>query len=254
LQVFLKSESEEAKDNAETNEFCRMSELAQLTAEFERDFVKEHQEEAVNINAENNADDKIEAVTIQNQTVLKENRIEESEETKAETQVDSKNDSREETPDYIPMTVREKFHVLRIEESVDKIDEIVPKITLQTVTRERTPIPKALSENFTRNNSIRVQTQETPIMFHDDIELCMLRKKEPPVPPQRRRSVKEIIESINRSQQLLKPNQKIIPKFETKFLCDSSNPLSYESLSYERESEAQINKLLTDLQNFDKLD
>jgi hypothetical protein len=252
LQVFLKTESEETKDNAETNEFSRMSELAQLTAEFERDFVKDLL--PANINADNNTDENIKAVRIPEQKetkVPKENRIGVSEETKTEND----SNTREETPDYIPMTVREKFHVLRIEESVDKIDEnIVPKITLQTVTRERTPIPKALSENFTRNNSIRVQTQDTPIMFHDDIELCMLRKREPPVPPQRRRSVKEIIESINRSQSLLKPNQKIIPKFETKFLCESSKPFSYESLSYERESEVQINKLLTDLQDFDQLD
>jgi len=271
--------------------------------------------------------------------------------------------SREETPDYIPMTVREKFHVLRIEESDDvkpiqkvfveaqKERSLPPEPQVQVATevmivehknevkasptlqfeqeikekspekvapvsiaiikepspiprkrslvttvikdpspppllfprqttpparrREETPIPIArteVEEKLTLQGFIKM---DKPIKFNDEDE-SFIRKKDPvdeeidpnapPKPPERRRSVKEIIESINRSQQLLKMNQPATPQFERKFPYGSSQKYSYHEkptpppkdnvlmkLQMQAESERQINELLADLEDFQKV-
>ena len=110
---------------------------------------------------------------------------------------------------------------------------------------------------------------ENPIKFYDDIE-TFLRKKEhqldhddfnqnePPIPPVRRRSVKDIIESINRSQQLLRVSA---PQFERKFDYDGQKLRHNKpvippkdkvllKLSRQVENEKRVNELLADLQNF----
>lgn len=171
---------------------------------------------------------------------------------------------REETPDFIPLTVRENFNVLRIEEDTDKnilMEKNQSKETFSTQSsrnitppsrvREVTPMPKLDTES---TEYFRMNEKETPIVFHDNIELCMLRRN-PPVPPQRRRSVKDIIESINRSQKLLKLNQTITPKFESKFQCDTRPILPPKGnvlikLEQQLENEKRLNALLEDLQNF----
>lgn len=105
---------------------------------------------------------------------------------------------------------------------------------------------------------IRRKSLETPIMFHESIEECVLRNREPPVPPQRRRSVKDIIESINRSQKLLKPNQSINSKFDSQFQCDGVKPPvppktnALFLLQRQAESEKRINALLADLHDYNK--
>lgn len=158
---------------------------------------------------------------------------------------------REETPDYIPLTVREKFHVLRIEEDNDikhasqrlvsfkvKADLFIPRDDLNSA-----------------ENSIPMKKLENPIIFHDDLEVMLRTKetetREPPIPPARRRSVKDIIDSINRSQQLLKLNQSSFePKFESKFQCDSRPAVPPKSFKLQQQNEEKINALLADLQNF----
>lgn len=133
-----------------------------------------------------------------------------------------------------------------------------------TRTREETPIPIAATETVTRD--------EKPIQFFEDIE-TFIRKKEnqndddiydpedPPKPPERRRSVKDIIESINRSQQLLRTST---PQFEKKYNFNSQKfsyherpvvpPKPNALLKFQRqaESERKINELLADLQDFSK--
>lgn len=136
--------------------------------------------------------------------------------------------------------------------------------------REETAIPVSTSEieeKLTIQGFTRV---EDPIKFYDDIE-TFLRKKnqqidheidhqaEPPVPPVRRRSVKDIIESINRSQQLLRVSA---PQFERKFDYDGQK-LSHNKpvvppkdkvllkLSRQVENEKRVNELLADLQDFE---
>lgn len=142
-----------------------------------------------------------------------------------------------------------------------------PTVISQTVVtrvREETPIPIATTETVTKI--------EAPIQFFEDIE-TFIRKKEyqnddeiydpdgPPKPPERRRSVKDIIESINRSQQLLRTST---PQFEKKYNFNSEKfsyherpvvppkPNALLKLQRQAESEKKINELLADLQDFSK--
>ena len=203
--------------------------------------------------------------------------------------------SREQTPDYIPMTVREKFHVLKIEERevnvpkteekfeaspverpvmVQKVAEVkiqevkkpetneaAHKLTVKTCVRETTPAPKAFTEMDDKLKMHGFFRVEKPIEFYEPIE-DFLRKShtlritetenddDAPKPPERRRSVKDIIESINRSQQMLGVNR------GSQSLDDKPLPPSKANvllkLQRQAESEQRIEKLLADLQNFDK--
>lgn len=159
--------------------------------------------------------------------------------------------------------------------NTSQIDEVswnskYPQSYTSSKVREETPIPVAgseIEEKLTIQGFTRV---EDPIKFYDDIE-TFLRKKEqkeddddfnqaePPVPPIRRRSVKDIIESINRSQQLLRVSA---PQFERKFDYDGQKLLQNKplvppkdkvllKLSRQVENEKKVNELLADLQNFD---
>ncbi|KAG5674302.1 hypothetical protein PVAND_004280 [Polypedilum vanderplanki] len=283
--------------------------------------------------------------------------------------------SREETPDFIPLTVSEKFHVLRIEENENdllpsnddkkhndkpqqiKIEEkpenkkheeikigkeknekevetkpveistikivekenVQPKIINQIeakeplatalqkdeekviiksstpikaatetrIVRDRTPIPLARTEIEHKLNSQGFIKTERPIKFdddddekfivrrkHSDAENVVLRnssiisdheENEPPKVPERRRSVKEIIESINRQQQKLKINQPPSPKVEKKYnygdqrfsytekpaIASKENVLF--KLQRQMEHERRINELLDDLQDFNNV-
>lgn len=166
---------------------------------------------------------------------------------------------------------REMF--LKFEESEQKTKEVnsALKPPEQKRTREETPIPIAnteITEKLTSQGFVRA---EDPIRFYEDIE-TVIRKKdyhfdddtnEPPVPPERRRSVKDIIESINRNQKLLKVNQPGTPTPARKY--------NYGNFSYHEkpavppkdnvmaklhrqtsESEKRINELLDDLQDYAK--
>lgn len=274
----------------------------------------------------------------------------------------TKSPSREETPDYIPLTVREKFHVLRIEETelTDKTKsvktEVAPKenkaesidtnvhksineeilesrftVKESSPTRQITKKSSDVASNIESNNQVvnvtkdvevvappieayviqstviqkelqAIPTQESPksprkssqpnikeqavieeklnsqgfvrvhepIKFYEDIETFIRKKdpqseenlEDPPKPPQRRRSVKDVIESINRNQQLLKC---ATPKFDKRY-DNLSQKFSYShekpavpskqmalfKLQQQAESEKKINALLADLQDFDK--
>lgn len=165
---------------------------------------------------------------------------------------------------------RETF--LKFEEIERKTKEVEStlKAPEQKKVREETPVPMANTEIVEKLTSQGFIRTEQPIRFYEDIE-TVIRKKdysfdddisgEPPVPPERRRSVKDIIESINRNQKLLKMNQPPTPTMQRKF--------SYGSLSYHEkpavppkdnvmaklhrqtsDSERRINELLDDLQNY----
>lgn len=218
--------------------------------------------------------------------------------------------SREETPDFIPLTVREKFHVkLRIEEDENAINnnknnnhdiieevstskkeeeeikkEIIPQsptsqLSLKPI-RDTTPIPLARTEVEEKLSSQGFRkVTKTEFLKFDEIENVEIRKKnpdedkliiqeengdEPPKPPERRRSVKEIIESINKQQQKLKINQPpSTPQFERKFYYGEPQKFSYHEkpavpskenvllkLKRQEEHERRINELLDDLQGF----
>lgn len=79
----------------------------------------------------------------------------------------------------------------------------------------------------------------------------------PPTPPARRRSVKDIIESINRNQQLLKLNQPA-EDFRTKNLTSISRSNSIQSIQDPQKfqqiasNEKNVELLLDDLQNYQK--
>jgi len=230
--------------------------------------------------------------------------------------------SREETPDYIPVPVREKFDVLRIEENdydykepkaimeeksiaqVQEVKVIKPKerspsppkiveeqdiqpiqtkILSQTVPikeprRDRTPIPLARTEIESKLSMQGFKRVEKPVT-HEDFEKCVVYRQssqndedvvlrnedQPPKVPERRRSVKDIIESINRSQQLLKINQPQSPQLPRKKYNYGEQKFSYHEkpaiapkdnvllkLQRHAESERRINALLDDLQDFSK--
>lgn len=89
-----------------------------------------------------------------------------------QTTVEStKSPSREETPDYIPMTVREKFHILRIEEQVvkqhqeqvsDKVDEI-RKSPVRTITETKTVVTQNVPDKEIIEELVVVEKKESPI-------------------------------------------------------------------------------------------
>lgn len=198
--------------------------------------------------------------------------------------------SREETPEFIPMTVREKFHVkLRIDE-----DEIAPQTNLSKeqvyvekeikkevpqsgsrIIRDTTPIPLARTEveeklssqgfrKVTKSEFLKIDENEhVEIRRKDSDELIIREGDEPPKVPERRRSVKEIIESINKHQQKLKINQPPTPQFERKFYYGDSQKFSYHEkpavpskenvllkLKRTEDHERRVNELLEDLQGY----
>lgn len=226
--------------------------------------------------------------------------------------------SREETPDYIPVPVREKFDVLRIEENdydykepevimeeksivnaqVQEVKVIKPKerspsppkiveqhviqpiqtIPIKEPRRDRTPIPLARTEIESKLSMQGFKRVEKPVT-HEDFEKCVVYRQssqndedvvlrnedQPPKVPERRRSVKDIIESINRSQQLLKINQPPSPQLPRKKYNYGEQKFSYHEkpaiapkdnvllkLQRQAESERRINALLDDLQDFSK--
>ncbi|CAO1371809.1 unnamed protein product [Diamesa tonsa] len=87
----------------------------------------------------------------------------------------TKSPSREETPDYIPMTVREKFHTLRIEEKEvkqqeqvsDKVVEI-RKSPVRTVIDTETVVTKHVPDKNINEDLVVVEKVETPIRSFTD--------------------------------------------------------------------------------------
>jgi len=160
------------------------------------------------------------------------------------TDITSKNDTEEKSTHALSLA--ESFHQNGKEISTVNSHDIEEKLKFQGYTRV-----------------------EDPIKFYDDIE-TFLRKtdskasseSEPPIPPVRRRSVKDIIESINRNQAKLRVSA---PQFERKFDYDGQKvsqgkPLVPPKdkvllkLSRQMENEKKVNELLADLQNFDNVD
>lgn len=236
--------------------------------------------------------------------------------------------SREQTPDFIPLPVREKFDILRIDENENDLQkpedikeekslsniqikemkilnvkerspsppkrkvvaEQIPEQPLQTkiltqsntiqesrITRDRTPIPLARTEIESRLSSQGFKRVEKPLKY-DDIEKTVVLRQHSQTDedsiiaedegaskvPERRRSVKEIIESINRQQQKLKINQPPSPQLSRKYFYGEQNISYHEKpavpskenvllkLQRQAENERRINALLDDLQDFSK--
>lgn len=126
---------------------------------------------------------------------------------------------------------------LKITESTDDLTKIPPAKSSQkpTVFEVRNVPLKSLSPSMCRKE-IDLQKEQKE---EEEEEAVAIRNKEPtqetkPAPPQRRRSVKEIIESINKSQSLLKMNQKPTPppKDESKYTIRNTFPLPVEEKNY----------------------
>lgn len=132
--------------------------------------------------------------------------------------------------------------------------------------REETPVPMPMTEI---NEHLRMQgfikvANEKPIQYYEDIETVVRKKSlrisesdnddEAPRPferTQRRRSVKDIIESINRNQQLLGTvNRSSLPNDGKPIPPSKANALL--KLQRQYENERRIESLIEDLENFDK--
>lgn len=183
---------------------------------------------------------------------------------------------REETPDYIPTTVREKFHVLKIEENEIPERKVVEEnaTKIEAIPQEKLHIrEETLTTTSTNEIGQKLSSQgfvrvEQPIEFYEPIETFIRRtsisETDKPQVPERRRSVKDIIESINRNQKLLKINQ-AAPEHEENSERYSyrdkppvpTKPLNLQkqvNLKFQRQAEHEksINQLLDDLNDFDK--
>lgn len=132
--------------------------------------------------------------------------------------------------------------------------------------REVTPVPMPMTEideNLKMQGFIKV-ANEKPIQYYEDIETVVRKKSlrisesdnddEAPRPferTQRRRSVKDIIESINRNQQLLGTvNRASLPNDGKPIPPSKANVLLKIQRQYE--NERRIESLLEDFENFDK--
>jgi hypothetical protein len=113
--------------------------------------------------------------------------------------------------------------------------------------------------NLDRDNFLRMST---PIYRPREVTPIPKPRTErdsptPPTPPARRRSVKDIIESINRNQQLLKLNQPV-EDFRTKNLTSISRSNSIQTIRDPQKfaeiasNEKNVELLLDDLQNYQK--
>jgi hypothetical protein len=130
-----------------------------------------------------------------------------------------------------------------------------PAIAPKPIVREKTPIPKSYTESgisFTRRNFVSMEpTTASRTSFERESVELRRDGKVPPTPPPRRRSIKDVIESINRNQQLLKINQTAPAQSR----CYEYTPTSPNLDKYQQqqaESEKKINEILDDLQNYKK--
>lgn len=132
--------------------------------------------------------------------------------------------------------------------------------------REETPVPMPMTEideHLRMQGFIKI-ANEKPIQYYEDIETVVRKKSlrisesdnddEVPRPferTQRRRSVKDIIESINRNQQLLGTvNRSSLPNDGKPIPPSKANVLL--KLQRQYENERRIESLIEDLENFDK--
>ncbi|XP_031619115.1 kinesin-like protein KIF20B isoform X2 [Contarinia nasturtii] len=106
------------------------------------------------------------------------------------------------------MTDSSEVTVLKITESNEDLSKLEPA---QNDTENQTIIKDPVVTESNRS-TFRFEVRSVPLKFDSpktrkkDIGTDGGKKREPPTPPQRRRSVKEIIESINKCQSLLKVN------------------------------------------------
>lgn len=125
----------------------------------------------------------------------------------------------------------------KIQKPIQSKESLKPPVPPKILrVREETPIPIAETEKRKIRYPESVQ-REKPIEFYKGIETVLVNQQ--PTPPRRKKSLKDIIESINRNQMLLK--------------ASSNNPENtkqyrYDEYRREVESEKHINEMLNDLQ------
>ena len=92
----------------------------------------------------------------------------------------TKSPSREETPDYIPMTVREKFHILRIDEQdVKKQEQNSDKmVETRTFTDTKIDVTKNLPDKDIKKDLVDVERNEAPVKSFID-NTTIVTKKSP---------------------------------------------------------------------------
>ncbi|KAJ6646993.1 HEAT repeat-containing protein 3, partial [Pseudolycoriella hygida] len=158
-------------------------------------------------------------------------------------------------------TTVEDIPELKIVESTEDLTEI-PTINQSS---DRYKIRFVALKNFSpepQRREVELRSQNSQELDAEDVDL-------PPAPPQRRRSVREIIASINKSQSLLKMNQPPSPNteprkaynFDTylprtisaaneppKLQPNPSNESMNRKYSELEESEKQMRKLITDME------
>lgn len=134
---------------------------------------------------------------------------------------------------------------LRITESCDDLskhvgDSSAPVFEVVNIPLEATPLESSNVRKELSTTSSRFEIRTVPLKDYSPIAMrknsnseivtngtSRVGKKEPPTPPRRTRSVKEIIESINKSQSLLKINQDL----KTKDKIATANIISDTSLA-----------------------
>lgn len=125
----------------------------------------------------------------------------------------------------------------KIQKTIQSKELLKPSVPPKILrVREESPIPIAETEKRKLRYPEAVQ-REKPIEFFRGIETVLVNQQ--PIPPRRKKSLKDIIESINRNQMLLKASS-----------SNPENPKQYRYDEYRREveSEKHINEMLNDLQ------
>jgi hypothetical protein len=189
-----------------------------------------------------------------------------------------------------PLYIQEKTSTFINNERKILPNEIKMNQVETRIVRDRTPIPLARTELedklqsqgykktelsnqneqnvLHKNESGNSVSNKIKNFNHDDEEDegVILRDDEAPKVPERRRSVKEIIESINRQQQKLKINHPPSPQLPRKYYYGDQKFSYHEKpalpskdnvllkLQRQAESERKINELLDDLKDFNRND
>lgn len=137
--------------------------------------------------------------------------------------------------------------VLKITESLDDCTKIGSDGSADNITSGNYKDKEILNKQNTSFSRFEVHTIplkfESPKMRKKNSEENNL-KNETPTPPQRRRSVKEIIESINKCQSLLKVNQE---KASTSSSESFKNNNMYRNMNDSGEKQYQSKKMFSDI-------
>ena len=165
--------------------------------------------------------------------------------------------TREVTP--IPKSQIECYETIEVKKNEGKTFQSNLSSFSRPSVREERPVPRSKIDYDAaeaRRNFIK-----TDLTYPDTVNYRRSfdqgNSKEAPTPPPRRRSVKDVIESINRNQQLLKLNQTApvqsrCYEFQSQRSTNSTSNDLFKFQQQQAQSEKEINEILADLQNFNK--